>query len=381
MNQFVLFEEKNTACGKRIGLITLNKESSLNAINLEMVSSLKTQLELWQANDSIACVFLQGAGQRAFCAGGDVQALYQSAIENPGQPCLGAEEFFDCEYRLDYLLHTYPKPVICWGQGIVMGGGLGLMAGCSHAVVTEKTRVAMPEITIGLYPDVGGSWFLNRMPARTGLFLALTGASINASDCLHTGLSKYAIFSDARGSLLLAMCELPWSDNRQKNDALIDDLLSGFSQQSLAEIPAGNLQALQAQIDELCGSNNGSDDAKQVIRNIMSLETDNPWLAKARDSLCAGSPLSALIIFTQLERAKRLTLAQVFQAEYLLSTNIMRYPEFAEGVRALLIDKDRNPQWQFKTIEDVPTDLVEQFFNAPRTGSSWPTNPLNDLSE
>lgn len=377
MTQFVIFEEKNTASGKRIGYIRLNKESSLNAISLEMVVSLKDQLDLWRDNEDIVCLFMEGAGEKAFCAGGDVQALYQSAIENPGQPCLHAEEFFNCEYRLDYLLHTYPKPVICWGNGIVMGGGLGLMAGCSHAIVTERTRVAMPEITIGLYPDVGGSWFLNRMPGHAGLFLALTGASINGNDCLFAGLSKYGIASKNREPMLLALSQLNWGDTRVQNDALIDTMLSDFAQQSQAGMPAGNIEPLMAQIDALCDSGN----AKTLIKNIMSLETENRWLIKARNSLATGSPLSALIIHEQLQRAKSLSLAQIFQSEYLLSTNIMRYPEFAEGVRALLIDKDRNPQWQFKTIDEVPGDLLEQLFKAPQSGSTWPVNPLQDLDQ
>ena len=296
MTETVLFDEKTTSSGKIIGHVTLNKESSLNAISLEMVSSLKAQLEHWKDNEDIVCVFLEGAGQKAFCAGGDVQALYQSAIENPGQACVHAEEFFDCEYRLDYLLHTYPKPVICWGHGIVMGGGLGLMAGCSHAIVTERTRVAMPEITIGLYPDVGGSWFLNRMPGRTGLFLALTGASINANDCLFTGLSRHAISSNSREALLLALCELPWAPNHQENSTLIDNLLGGFVHQSKPDMPEGNLQALQQEIDTLCEG----DSSEQVIKTIMAFETENAWLQKAADSLSTGSPLSARIIFCLL---------------------------------------------------------------------------------
>jgi len=375
MSQSVVYQEQAASNNKRIGMARLNQENTLNALSLDMVKSLKGQLELWKADTDIVCVFLEGTGSKAFCAGGDVQALYQSAIETPGGPCLLAEEFFDIEYRLDYLLHTYPKPIVCWGHGIVMGGGLGLMAGCSHAVVTEKTRVAMPEITIGLYPDVGGSWFLNAMPGKAGLFLALTGASINANDCLFTGLSKHALSSELYDELLTALNDFPWAEAGEQNSVFVSELLDGFAQKSSDAMPDGNLQPSKQKIDELCAS----DQAASVIKNIMSMETDNPWLLKAKNSLVAGSPLSALIIHNQLQRTSGLSLADVFKAEYMLSTNIIRYPEFAEGVRALLIDKDRNPQWQFKTIEEVSLDRLDQFFAPPQSGSTWPENPLADL--
>ena len=377
MTESVLFREQQTACGKlHIGVATLNQESTLNSLSLDMVTRLKLQLEQWRDDEQLVCVFLEGAGQKAFCAGGDVQALYRSATEQPGGPCEVAETFFDVEYRLDYLLHNYPKPVICWGHGIVMGGGLGLMAGCSHAVVTERTRLAMPEITIGLYPDVGGSWFLNKMPSNLGLFLALTGASINAHDCLLVGLSDCAILSEQYEVLLSALEHLSWRNSDQENHDLVSELLEEFAGRDRLSIPAGNLAENEAQIAQLCSGQ----DAQQVINNIMALESDHDWMLKARESLKAGSPLSALIIYKQLQNAADLSLAEVFQSEYLLSTNIVRYPEFAEGVRALLIDKDSSPQWQFSSIAEVPADLLDSFFTPPQSGSSWPVNPLADLA-
>ena len=377
MTESVLFREQQTACGKlHIGVATLNQESTLNSLSLDMVTRLKLQLEQWRDDEQLVCVFLEGAGQKAFCAGGDVQALYRSATEQPGGPCEVAETFFDVEYRLDYLLHNYPKPVICWGHGIVMGGGLGLMAGCSHAVVTERTRLAMPEITIGLYPDVGGSWFLNKMPSNLGLFLALTGASINAHDCLLVGLSDCAILSEQYEVLLSALEHLSWRNSDQENHDLVSELLEKFAGRDRLSIPAGNLAENEAQIAQLCSGQ----DAQQVINNIMALESDHDWMLKARESLKAGSPLSALIIYKQLQNAADLSLAEVFQSEYLLSTNIVRYPEFAEGVRALLIDKDSSPQWQFSSIAEVPADLLDSFFTPPQSGSSWPVNPLADLA-
>ncbi len=371
----VLFEELTANNGKRIGIVTLNAEKTLNALTLAMVDLLLEQLGQWQHEQDVACILVKGAGEKAFCAGGDVQALYQSSIDQPGGPCQNAEDFFTREYRLDYLLHSYSKPVICWGHGIVMGGGLGVMAACSHRIVTEKTRIAMPEITIGLYPDVGGSWFLNRMPAQSGVFLALTGASINATDSVFTGIADHFICHEQYASVLAALVNQPWSTTQQHNNDLVSDLLTVIAANSEDAMPDGNVESHLEIINQLCSG----DDVFTVVDAITNLETDDSWLAKARDSLAAGSPLSALIISRQLELSRDMTLADVFRAEVQLSTNIVRYPEFSEGVRALLIDKDRNPQWQFKAVTDVPTEVLDRFFSVPESGSTWPENPLADL--
>ena len=217
MNQVaapVLFEELTAANGRRIGIATLASEKTLHAISLEMVSLLTPQLQRWQADPGVAMVLLQAQGEKAFCAGGDLQQLYRSMCEHHASPEREdiranryAAEFFEQEYRLDYLIHSFAKPILCWGHGIVMGGGIGLMAGCSHRVVTERSRLAMPEITIGLYPDVGGSWFLARMPGKTGVFLALTGANLNANDALFAGLADYRVAQSAKQSVIDALLE------------------------------------------------------------------------------------------------------------------------------------------------------------------------------
>ncbi len=179
----VLFEEIPTADGYVIARATLNAAKSINSLTLEIIRQLDAQLRAWADHPQVVCVFLDGAGEKGFCAGGDVRKLYDSAREcGASKRNEYAETFFGEEYVLDHRIHTYPKPLIAWGNGVVMGGGVGLLAGASHRVVTETTRFAMPEITIGLFPDVGGSYFLNRMPGRSGLFLGLTGAHCNASD-------------------------------------------------------------------------------------------------------------------------------------------------------------------------------------------------------
>lgn len=365
----VIFQELPAASGK-LGRITLNVPATLNSLTLEMVDLLQEKLEAWLDDDAIAAVFIEGVGEKAFCAGGDVQALHQSAVATPGGPCDYAENFFTREYQLNYTLYTYSKPIICWGHGIVMGGGLGVMAGCSHRVVTEKTRIAMPEVTIALFPDVGGSWFLNRMPAKTGQFLALTGASINATDAIYTGLADRFISGGCKPDVLKQLLHQRWGPAAPENHALVCHVLRSFAQQSFDQHPVGQVESHLSVINTLCDG----DDIHEIIDNIASLQMDDPWLSKASESLSRGSPLAALWIFRQLVTSRYASLKEVFQSEIQLATNIVRHPEFAEGVRALLIDKDRSPSWQYQFSRDVPAEVLSAFFDAP-----WDTNPLAHL--
>ena len=365
----ILFEE--LPCGTRkLGRATLSVPGTLNSLTLEMVDLLQAQLDSWRDNDEIAAVFIDGAGEKAFCAGGDVQALHKSATETPGGPCDYAETFFAREYRMNYTLHTYPKPLICWGHGIVMGGGLGVMAGCSHRIVTEKTRIAMPEVTIALFPDVGGTWFLNHMPGKSGQFLALTGASINAADAIYCGIADRFISSERKEEVVEQLLRQEWQVDAASNHALARHVLRPFSEQSLGQCPGGQVEPHLSSINSLCDG----DGIHEIIDNIVSLQTQDPWLVKAKESLAHGSPLAALWIYQQLLNNRHSSLKEVFQSEIQLATNIIRHPEFAEGVRALLIDKDRSPSWQFKASRDVPADVMKSFFTAP-----WDENPLADL--
>ncbi|MFN2289535.1 MAG: enoyl-CoA hydratase/isomerase family protein [Chromatocurvus sp.] len=365
----VLITEQDSAQGA-IGVITLNVPKTLNSLTLEMVELIQEALNRWRREDNIAAVFIAGSGDRALCAGGDVQALHASAVERPGGPCLYAESFFTHEYRMNYTLHTYPKPIICWGSGIVMGGGLGIMAGCSHRVVTETTRIAMPEITIALFPDVGGSWFLNHMPGSIGRFLALTGAQINATDAIYIALADRFITSDRCNSVMEQLLAQSWTNDPAANHGLVHDVLRTAAKASASDRPGGQVAEHREQIAALCDANT----IHGVVDNITALDTDDKWLVKARDSLANGSPLAALRIDRQLTETRHSSLKQVFQAEIQLSTQIVRHPEFAEGVRALLIDKDRSPAWQYSTTREVPAAVLDGFFVAP-----WDTNPLRDL--
>lgn len=365
----ILFQEL-PAGTRKLGRVTLNVAATLNSLTLEMVDLLQAQLDAWQDDDNIAAIFIEGAGEKAFCAGGDVQALHQSAVATPGGPCDYAENFFAREYRMNYTLHTYVKPIICWGHGIVMGGGLGVMAGCSHRVVTEKTRIAMPEVTIALFPDVGGTWFLNHMPGSTGQFLALTGASINAADAVYTGIADRFIASEHKSYVLESLLLQHWESAAPDNHALVRHVLRPFAEQSKEHMPDGQVEPHLEVINTLCDG----DDIHEIIDNIVSLQTEDKWLARASESLAHGSPLAALWISRQLREMHLSSLKECFQGEIVLVTNIVRHPEFAEGVRALLIDKDRKPCWQYRASRDVPLELLDTFFAAP-----WDKNPLADL--
>lgn len=363
----VLFTEKAAANGKKIAVATLNAERSLNSLSLEMINLLQEKFTQWEQDAAIACVFLEGAGQKSFCAGGDVVALYAgSAAYGEALPDQGAIDFFTQEYKLDYHIHVYKKPVIVWGNGIVMGGGLGLMSGASHRVVTESTRMAMPEVTIGLYPDVGGSWFLNRAPGRTGLFLGLTGASFNAADAKFVGLADRFVANDQKDAVLNGLAQLAFTDA----DAEISKLLHQFETQTIEQQPTANVQPHFDQIQTLTDA----DSIPQLFDIITAYDGDDKWLTRAISGLQNGCPVTPYLVREQLSRTKHLSLADVFRLELTMSSNCAIKGHFKEGVRALLIDKDRNPQWTPSTVADVSEAEIAEFFVEP-----WPQHPLANL--
>ncbi|WP_066961367.1 enoyl-CoA hydratase/isomerase family protein [Microbulbifer sp. Q7] len=354
-----------------IGKLTLNLPKALNALNLDMIDRMAAQLDVWESDDSVACIWIEGAGGKALCAGGDVVALYKASGSYGEQGASQfVQDFFTREYRLDYRIHTYPKPIVVWGSGIVMGGGIGIMSGASHRIVTETTRMAMPEITIGLFPDVGGSWFLNRMPGRTGLFLGLTGAQFNGTDALYCGMADRLLPSEARGALLDRLAEQPFADNGPENHTLVSRAVQSL-ELTAAEQPAPNLRTHYDAIQQLTDAPT----LPEVYRDIVNYSGEDPWLQRAAKTLKAGCPLTAWIVWEQLRRGKHLSLAQVLQMELALAMNMCSNGQVKEGVRALLIDKDRNPQWQPARIEDVTLEQVEACFHAPWDGE----HPLADL--
>lgn len=365
----VNFSELAAGNNTKIAIAELNSAQSLNALSLAMIELLLKQLLTWQSDDEIAMVVIQGAGDKAFCAGGDVVSLYhalkteksnnESTISDLAIAESLAHEFFSKEYQLDQLIHEFTKPILVWGDGYIMGGGIGLFAGASHRIVTEKSLLAMPEITIGLYPDVGASWFLNKVPNNAGLFLGLTGAIFNAVDALDIGLANIAINSSLKDDLLQSLIEIAWQSD-QDNVKLLENALVRFTTQSAKgfNVIPSNVKKHQDIIEKVTDFDNGRD----VYNAILALDTDNDWLQKAQAKLKKGSPLSAMIIYRQLSQAKRYTLAQCFSSELNLSLRCCQYQEFSEGVRALLVDKNKMPQWAYDDIKEIPTELIDWFF-------------------
>ncbi|WP_266159921.1 enoyl-CoA hydratase/isomerase family protein [Dyella silvatica] len=370
----VLFEERIAANGLRLGIATLNAPKTLNGLSLDMARLLDARLDAWAADEAIAVVVLQGAGEKAFCAGGDLQGLYRSMLDyraNGGSDIRDnayARDFFAIEYRLDYRIHTYPKPVLCWGHGIVMGGGIGLMAGASHRVVTERSRLAMPEITVGLYPDVGGSWLLNKVPDHAGLFLALTGAPLSAGDAIYAGLADHYLPDAQRQAVYSALLQVAWSADATHNHECLSTLLALH-----ADVPSpGPLQAHRELLAQVCAHN----DLDAVVAAILTHDSDDTWLSNARQTLASGAPGSARLAFELQRRAASLSLADTFLLEYLVSLHCAAHGDFAEGIRALLIDKDRQPHWRPATLAEATSAWADTFFVAPWAHGQ---HPLADL--
>ncbi|WP_110689748.1 enoyl-CoA hydratase/isomerase family protein [Salinicola endophyticus] len=375
MSAPVQFDTLATADGHRLGRITLDAPKSLNALSLEMIDAIQAQIDAWAEDAEIVALWLEGAGDKAFCAGGDVVALYRAIAEghtgrDPETADGAVARYFTHEYRLDHALHTYPKPIVAWGDGIVMGGGMGLLAGASHRVVTPRSMLAMPEITIGLYPDVGASWFLNRMPGASGTFLGLTGARLNASDALFVGLADRLIAAERRDAVIDDLLNADWSQPR----SALERVLRTHAEASRELAPPAEVAPRQQAIAALTDAD--SDDAL-IAAIIAASDSDDAWIARAARSLAAGSPLSARLILRQLARCRRVSLAEALRSELDLSLACATHGDIAEGVRALLIDKDHAPAWRHTHGAVSAADLEACL--AP----AWPrqSHPLRELHD
>ena len=363
-------ELRSGAHGARIGIVTLDAPESLNALTLPMVERLHELLQLWANDPAVACVLLRGAGNKAFCAGGDVRSLAQACREQPGSVVPLAARFFATEYRLDHYLHTYPKPLLCWGHGHVLGGGMGLLQGAGIRIVTPSSRLAMPEIGIGLYPDVGASWYLNRLPGRLGLFLGLTGSTLNARDALDLGLADRFLGEHQQADLIDELLQLNW----QAQPALqLNSLLKAEQHRAHEQLPTAQWLPRRARIDALLDVA----EPHAAWRALSDLREDaDPLMAQAGQRVHGGCPLTAHLVWEQLQRARRLSLGQALQMEYTMSLNCCRHPEFSEGVRARLLDKDNAPRWHWPDIERIPDAVVQAHFSPCWEGP----HPLADLA-
>ncbi|GLR29870.1 MULTISPECIES: enoyl-CoA hydratase/isomerase family protein [Psychrobacter] len=376
----VLFNTEPTDCGHLIGIMTLNTPKSLNALSVDMCQLLAAQLEEWQADDQVVAIVLKGAGDKAFCAGGDIRKLYDSMSTSAPIPNPYATEFFSHEYRLYRQMHFYSKPLILWGDGIIMGGGMGLMAGCSHRIVTERTRFAMPEITIGLFPDASGSWFLQRMPAKTGLFLGLTGAMCNANDALLANLAEYAVASHDYDAVIQRLKQSDWQtlDSASSSNKFHHNSAHSIVGRALAELPVAELSdsklATYWQPIQKLMNSGGLADIDALLQSdeaLVQLNKDfseDSWTQRAVATYRHGCPVTAALTYALYHKVADLSIEQVLYLEANVAVHCAANPDFKEGVRALLIDKDKDPQWSRSLADCVSVEgqaYIDKHFANP----------------
>ncbi len=346
MQSLVITQKRALNNGKFLACAILNQPARLNSLSLAMAHMLDAQLVQWRDDESVAAVFLSGTG-RAFCAGGDLHELY-----NLMQQGVSHAQLLSMEYAVDDRIHHYPKPIICWGHGIVMGGGLGLMVGASHRIVTPETQLAMPEVMIGMFPDVAAGWFLNRMPYQLGMFLALTAMRINALDALALNLADYLIPSTQQDEILAALCTVDCAD-----PATIDQLLFNFVTADTS--PAATLPYC-ADIAQACGEG----DLHKMVQATMDIPVRDAFMEMAHDNVRRASPLMLCVTHRHLLRCRNARFNKVLQWDTALTRRALNHGEFREGIRALLIDKDRLPQWRYPSIDKVPQSAMNYFFSS-----------------
>ncbi|WP_097303437.1 enoyl-CoA hydratase/isomerase family protein [Pseudomonas chlororaphis] len=345
--QDVLAEVRN-----HIGHLTLNRPAGLNAITLGMVRTLQLQLDAWAQDPQVHAVVLRGAGEKAFCAGGDIRTLYDS-YKN-GQTL--HEEFFVEEYALDLAIHHYRKPVLALMDGFVLGGGMGLVQGADLRLVTERSRLAMPEVAIGYFPDVGGSYFLSRIPGELGIYLGVSGVQIRAADALYCGLADWYLESDKLSLLDQRLDNLQWRDTPLK------DLQGLLAKLAVRQLPDAPLAALRPAIDHFFAQA----DVPSIVQQLreVTLGDTHEWATSTADLLSTRSPLAMAVTLEMLRRGRQLSLEQCFALELHLDRQWFERGDLIEGVRALLIDKDKNPRWNPPTLQTLDAAHVASFFSA-----------------
>ncbi|HET9347906.1 MAG TPA: enoyl-CoA hydratase/isomerase family protein [Arthrobacter sp.] len=327
----VLFERRG-----RLGVVTLNRPQAVNALTAGMASAMLEQLTLWADDDAVAAVLVRGAGDRGLCAGGDIVAIYRDMLDGGD----ATADFWAEEYRMNALIAGYPKPYVAFMDGLVLGGGVGISAHGSVRIVTERTRMGMPETTIGFVPDVGGTLLLSRSPGESGTHAALTGAHLSGADALFLGLADHFVPSARLAELAEAL-----------EGEAAEDAVARFAEEG----PASVLAAQQEWIDA-CYS---SDDAGEIVRRLRAVGGE---AADAADTIEAKSPTAVKVALESLRRVRGLGLEEALAQEYRVGLRFLAGPDFREGIRAQVVDKDRNPHWQPATLAEVSRGDVESYF-------------------
>jgi enoyl-CoA hydratase/carnithine racemase len=374
----LLLREFPTRSGLKIGHGTLNAEKTINSLNFGIVRPLQQALAAWAADTQVACVVLHGAGRRVFCAGGDLRFLREGSLAYPGPgPTPQMETFMsEQQYRLDYTIQRYPKPILVWGDGVVMGGGLSMFVGASHRVVTETSRLAMPEVGIGLFPDAAASWFLQRGRGRIGLFLALTGTVMNAADALFMGLADFVIRSESRAVVLEQIRQLELTGDPENDAATLSLLLTTHAQNAEQLRLSSRIEEHASVIEWIMKLSSFT-----AVRSAISTYVGSaPWLQAAAKSHLAASPTSVALVWEVFRRARHMSLAEALRLDLGVVLQCYARPDFAEGVRALVIDKDRRPRWTPATPGEVTAQWIEEHFALRPWANAEGINPLSDLT-
>lgn len=339
----IRFERRGQA-----GVVILDRPKALNALTLSMVEAMQRQLDDWAGDPAIAHVVLTSASEKAFCAGGDIRALYDAATAGDRATL---EAFFREEYRLNRLIHTYPKPYVALVDGITMGGGVGLSVHGRFRVATERTLFAMPETGIGFFPDVGGTHMLSRMPGETGAYAAMTGARLKVADCLHVGFLTHHVPSARMVDLLAALCE---TDEPAPVAAAFHS--------DPGEAP---IAALRSAIDRLFA---GDDAAAIVARLEAESGADAAWAQATAAGMRGKSPTSMAIALCQVRIGGSLSFEECMRIEFRIVSRILEEHDFYEGVRSVLIDRDNAPDWRPATFEAIAPGAIEAHFTKVPAG-------------
>ena len=336
-----------------VGHISLNRPKALHALTLDMCHAMSAALSAWEHDDAIEAVIIDHDEGRGFCAGGDIVFLRDSALNDGG---VSGRKFFHDEYQLNHQLFTYPKPVVAFMDGVTMGGGVGIALPCKYRVATENTRFAMPETGIGLFPDVGGGWYLSRLGGRLGPFLALTGARLDGSEALWAGLATHYLPSSMLSDIKARIVGHPGR-------------ISGILSEPVGTPPPARIEGNALKISK----HFASDTFEEIIASLDAAVTaGDEWAQKERDTLGTKSPQTCKVALRQL--ATSLTLddfADNMRQEYRIASRVLTRPDFAEGVRAVIVDKTHDPKWDPATPEGVTEELLDAIFAPLPADEEW----------
>ncbi|MEM7701253.1 MAG: enoyl-CoA hydratase/isomerase family protein [Pseudomonadota bacterium] len=336
-----------------IGHISLNRPKALHALTLEMCHAMTAALTEWASDDDVQAIIIDHHEGRGFCAGGDIAFLRNSALNDGG---VSGRKFFHDEYQLNHLLFTYEKPVVAFMDGITMGGGVGIAMPAKFRVATENTRFAMPETGIGLFPDVGGGWYLSRLGGRLGQFLALTGARLDGAEALWTGLATHYVPSDMLDDIKARIIERPGR-------------ISGILSEPVGTPPPARIEKNAL----LIAKHFASDSYEEILASLdAAVEAGDEWAAKERNTLGTKSPQTCKVALRQLATSLNLeTFAENMAMEYRIGARVLTRPDFAEGVRAVIVDKTNDPKWDPALPPDVSEELIDSIFAPLTADEEW----------